>query len=331
MFKFFKSFASPKALAKAGVLNMNYRNYAVINAHNSRRLFPLVDDKVQTKKLAATVGIQTPHLIGIIESQHEVQNILKMVKGWNSFVIKPAHGSGGKGVLVIKKYTQNYFRTASERVLKYTEVYQHISNILSGLYSLGGRNDVAVLEEMVSFSDIFKDYSFRGVPDVRVIVYKGYPALAMMRLATKESGGRANLHQGAVGVGLDIVTGKAIAAVQHNKPLRYHPDTGADLLSLQVPDWRTHLEIAAKGFDMTHLGYLGADIVMDKNSGPMMLELNARPGLAIQIANQKGLANRLKEIDLWPQGLDYAERVDYVFAHAGKSTETPDLTDIQEA
>ena len=312
MFRWLKSFSTPSQLKKAGVLNMNYRNYAVISAHNSRRLYPLVDNKVKTKELAQKVGVQTPHLIGVIKAQYEVKDILSMVKGYSSFVIKPAHGSGGKGVLVIKKYTKNYFRTASNRVLRYAEVYQHISNILSGLYSLGGRYDEAVLEEMVTFSDVFKKYSFQGVPDVRVIVYKGYPAIAMMRLATKESGGRANLHQGAVGVGLDIKTGKAIAAVQHNTPISFHPDTKADLMTLQVPDWRTHLEIAAKGHDMTGLGYLGADIVLDKNFGPMVLELNARPGLAIQIANQKGLVNILKEIDTYPKNLTFNERVDFV-------------------
>lgn len=309
---FLKKFVWPHELKKAGVLNMNARNYRVIGLNNKRRLYPLVDDKVKTKELAQTVDVQTPKLIGVIRAQYEVKNLLSLVKGFKSFVIKPAHGSGGKGVLVIKKYTKNYFQTASEKVLKYTEVYQHISNILSGLYSLGGRYDEAILEEMVSFSDIFKDYSFQGVPDVRIIVYKGYPAMAMMRLATKESGGRANLHQGAVGVGLDIKTGKAIAAVQHNVPLTHHPDTKADLMTLKVPDWETHLLIAAKGYDMTGLGYLGADIVMDKNNGPMVLELNARPGLAIQIANQKGLSHILDEIDTYPQNLSPQERVNYI-------------------
>lgn len=318
MIKFLKYFSLSKKLKKAGVLNMNYRNFAVISANNSRRLYPLVDDKVKTKQLATQHNIQTPRLIGVIKAQYEVKNLLKMVDGWQSFVIKPAHGSGGKGVLVIKKYTKNYFRTASERVLKYTEVYQHISNILSGLYSLGGRYDEAILEEMVSFSDVFKGYSYQGVPDVRVIVYQGYPAIAMMRLATKESKGRANLHQGAVGVGLDIQTGRAVAAVQHNKPIQYHPDTGADLMTLEVPDWKTHLEIAAKGFDMTGLGYLGADIVLDKKMGPMVLELNARPGLAIQIANQRGLISILKEIETYPKDLSFDKRVAFILQSAQK-------------
>ncbi len=317
MFKWFPEIVFPSQLRAAGVLGMNARNYDIIAHNNKRRLYPLVDDKVQTKALANKIGINTPRLIGVIEVQNKVDNFLELVKNFDEFVIKPAHGSGGKGVLVIKKYTDKEFVTASEKVLSYNEVYQHISNILSGLYSLGGQYDVAIIEEMVHFSNQFQDYSFQGIPDVRVIVYQGYPAMAMMRLATRESSGRANLHQGAVGVGIDIQTGKAISAVQHNRPISIHPDTGANLMGLQVPLWREHLEIAVKGYDMTGLGYLGADIVLDKFRGPMMLELNARPGLAIQIANNRGIRNILKNIhNNYPRGLDWEERLNYVLGVA---------------
>lgn len=210
-----------------------------------------MDDKVQTKVLAQKVGITTPNLIGVVEVQNQVKNLLEMVKGYKEFVVKPAHGSGGKGVLVIKSYTETAFETASGRVLTFSEVYQHISNILSGLYSLGGQYDVALIEELVHFSPIFSEYSYQGVPDVRVIVYKGYPAMSMMRLSTKASGGRANLHQGAVGVGLDIRNGKSLKGVMWNMPIEVHPDTNADLSTLEVPFWREHLLIAAKGYEMT--------------------------------------------------------------------------------
>ena len=311
----FLGFVSPKKLREAGVLSMNRRNYEVIARHNCRRLYPLVDDKVKTKQLANDIGLTTPHLIASVSAQYEVKNFLNLVKNDKSFVIKPAHGSGGKGVLVIQSYTQNHFRLPSGRVLRYREVYQHISNILSGLYSLGGRYDTALFEEMVHFSDVFKNYSYQGIPDVRLIIYEGYPVLAMMRLATKESAGRANLHQGAVGVGIDIKTGRAISAVQHNKPVRFHPDTKADLMQLSVPFWKEHLLIAAQGYEMTGLGYLGADIVLDKNKGPMVLELNARPGLAIQIANQCGLRSVLKRVERdFSRGLSFKERVEYVLS-----------------
>ena len=309
MFGWFKI---AKKLKKLGVLGMNERNYAVIAKNNKRSLYTLVDDKVKTKKLANKVCINTPKMIGIIEHQYEVKNLLEIVKGHKTFVIKPAHGSGGKGVLVIKEHNGEEFINASGDVLSFDDVYQHISNTLSGLFSLGGKYDVALIEETVNFSKVFKDFSYHGVPDVRVIVYKGYPAMVMMRLATKESGGRANLHQGAVGVGLDVRSGRTLNAVMHNTPVVIHPDTGANLMELKVPFWREHLLIGAMAYDMTGLGYLGADIVLDKERGPMMLEINARPGLAIQIANGVGLRDRLKEIDTYPQNLSAEQRIDWV-------------------
>ncbi len=314
MFNWFKAIKELPALLRAnGILGMNARNYAVIARHNSRRLYPLVDDKVKTKDLAVKFGVNTPDLIGVIEHQYQVADVLKMVKNHSEFVVKPAHGSGGKGVMVIKNYADNQFTLASGRIIGYNELYQHISNILSGLYSLGGQYDSALIEEMVHFSDVFKDYSYHGVPDVRVIVYQGYPIMAMTRLATQESGGRANLHQGAVGVGLDIKTGKTKLAVQHNLPIEIHPDTKAELRKIEVPLWREHLLIAAKAYEMTGLGYFGADIVLDARKGPMMLELNARPGLAIQIANGEGLKQAIKKVDkYYPKNLSPEERVAYV-------------------
>ncbi len=317
MFEWLHYFDYAQKFRQAGILGMNARNYYVISKHNKRSLYPLVDDKVQTKTLADSININTPHKIGVIEHQYEVKDLLKIVAGHSEFVIKPAHGSQGKGVLVIKQYADDKFTTSSGKVLGFKEVYQHVSNVLSGLYSLGGQYDVALIEELVHFSDAFADYSYQGIPDVRLIIYKGYPILAMMRLATKESDGRANLHQGAVGVGLDIRTGKAVRAVLHNMPVEIHPDTGVDLMTLQVPFWREHLLIGSQAYEMTGLGYMGADIVLDSERGPMMLELNARPGLAIQIANGRGLKQVIKKVDkYYPQNLSAQERVDYVLNNA---------------
>lgn len=320
MFKWLsKYFASPSELYKAGILGMNSRNFKFIAKYNKRRRYPLVDDKVQTKALAQKFGITTPRLIGTIEYQHEVAHFQEMVKDWKSFVIKPAHGSGGKGVLVISSHDDEHYFTPSGRMLAYKDIYQHLSNTLSGLYSLGGQYDTAVLEEMVNFSHIFDEYSYQGIPDVRLIIYRGYPVMAMTRLATAASGGRANLHQGAVGVGLDIKTGKTLKAVMRNMPITHHPDTHADLSKIEVPFWKEHLIIGAKAYEMTRLGYLGADIVLDADKGPMMLELNARPGLAVQIANGIGLRKVLKRVDKYfPKRLSPEERVDFLLNYDGK-------------
>jgi len=174
---------------------------------------------------------------------------------------------------------------------------RYVSNILSGLYSLGGENDTAMVEYMVRFTDVFEDFTYQGVPDIRVIVYKGYPIMSMMRLATRESDGKANLHQGAVGVGIDLSTGRAVSGVLHNKLCTIHPDTGVALSKLEVPHWGALMKLASRCCKVSNLGYLGVDIVIDKNLGPLILELNARPGLSIQIANREGLAHRRKKID----------------------------------
>ena len=121
--------------------------------------------------------------------------------------------------------------------------------------------------------------------------------MSMMRLSTRESDGKANLHQGAVGVGIHIGTGKAINAVQFNKPIEKHPDTERNLLELQVPRWDELVLLASRCYEMTEIAYLGADIVLDAEEGPQLLELNARPGLSIQIANGAGLRPRLEKIE----------------------------------
>jgi len=284
-------------LKKLGILGMNARNIDYVSKHNDRRLYPLVDNKLLTKKLAEEHGIETPYLYADIKYQADIRKLKDLLPKNEGFVLKPAQGSGGKGILIITRQDSDGYYKANGEKVEFYELKRHLSNILSGLYSLGGKDDVALIERVIEFADDFEGFSFEGVPDVRVIVYKGFPVMAMMRLSTLVSDGKANLHQGAVGVGIDIVTGEAISAVQFDRPIQEHPDTKKDLSLLKVPFWAEVLKLASGSYDMTKLGYLGADIVIGKKRGPMLLELNARPGLAIQIANKMGLSQRLEKID----------------------------------
>jgi alpha-L-glutamate ligase-like protein len=114
-------------------------------------------------------------------------------------VVKPAQGSGGDGILVItgrSKRKRNMFRRSSGLLISEAEIQHHLSNIISGQYSLSGNPDKALIEYCVHFDPIFAEVSYQGVPDIRVIVYRGYPAMAMVRLPTRASDGKANLHQG---------------------------------------------------------------------------------------------------------------------------------------
>ncbi|MCH2206042.1 MAG: alpha-L-glutamate ligase-like protein [Lentisphaerales bacterium] len=290
-------FASPKTLRKQGILGMNARNFEFIMAANSREFYPRVDDKMETKKLAIEDGLAVPELICCVGYNHQLKKMHEILSKHDEFVVKPTKGCAGKGIIVIKGKNEEGYLKASGKVIPFVEMNRHVSSILTGLYSLGGQPDRAMFEKLVHFTDTFENFTHQGVPDIRVIIYKGYPVMAMTRLSTAVSDGKANLHQGAVGVGLDIATGKAIQAVQFNKVVEKHPDTGHSFESLVIPDWDEILQLSSKSYEITELGYMGADIVLDKNKGPLILELNARPGLSIQIANGCGLWNRLKLID----------------------------------
>ena len=287
-------FASPKRLRALGIVGMNKRNVYYIAQHNPRHLYPTVDDKLQTKDLCRSHDIAVPKLLGVCRIQQNTKDLIEFLKPYDQFVIKPAKGSGGKGILVVSGRDGNCFIKPSGVRISHQELQRHVSNILSGLFSLGGKTDNALIEDMVQFTDDFNGFSYEGVPDIRVILFKGYPVMAMTRLSTHASDGKANLHQGAVGVGLSIKTGKAIGAVQHNNPIKQHPDTGRVLTELKVPSWEKVMLLASRSYDVSGLGYLGVDIVLDRRYGPLLLELNARPGLAIQMANQTGLEPRLR-------------------------------------
>lgn len=303
--------ASPSALRKKGILGMNRRNIQYISQYNSRKNFPLVDDKLKTKIITQKVGIAVPSMIGTVEYQYEIKEIGQKIGDNKGFVIKPAQGSAGKGILVIVNREGDEFIKPNGDRVTFRDIKRHVSNILSGLYSLGGKYDVAMIESLVKFDPVFDRYSFEGVPDIRVVVYRGFPAMAMLRCSTKESDGKANLHQGAVGVGIDLGTGRAINAVQHDEPVTIHPDTKHDFSELQIPHWDKLLPLAASCYDITEMGYLGVDIVLDKELGPLILELNARPGLAIQIANGIGEVPRFDLIDKQSMDLSVEERVKF--------------------
>ncbi|MBT8102813.1 MAG: alpha-L-glutamate ligase-like protein [Gammaproteobacteria bacterium] len=293
-------FAIAKKLREKGVLGLNERNSDYIMRLNPRRLYPLVDDKVLTKELALKAGMAVPDLYGIIAHQGEVREFADIVRDRNSFVIKPARGSGGDGIFVVvgrgKRKRDNY-RLSSGLFVSEGEILHHISNTVGGQYSLSGNPDKALIEYCVHFDPTFSEVSYQGVPDIRVIVYRGYPAMAMVRLPTRASDGKANLHQGAVGAGVDLRTGETLNGVLENDVVDEHPDTGALIAGLKIPMWNFILESSARGYDVTGLGYLGVDMVIDRDRGPLILEMNARPGLNIQIANRTGLAHRIARIE----------------------------------
>jgi alpha-L-glutamate ligase-like protein len=293
-----------KRLGELGVIGMNRRNAEFVLPYNPRKYFPRVDDKLITKNLAIAAGIDVPPLYGVIEIERQARDLPKLVSGFAEFVIKPARGSGGEGITVIDGHENGGYRKASGEVLTGIDLCHHASNILSGMYSLGGQPDKVMVEYRVHFDPVFDDYCYRGVPDVRILVFLGVPVMAMIRLPTRQSDGRANLHQGAIGAGIDLATGRTLSAVRFNDIIQHHPDTGRPIAGIEIPHWRRLLELASRCHGLTGLGYQGADFVIDRDRGPLLLELNARPGLNVQIANHTGLLPRLRDVEQHIAGLD---------------------------
>lgn len=290
-------FGTVKKFNEFGLMGINKRNAGYTLAYNPRKYYPRVDDKLLTKKLAIEADLEVPDLYGVIESVGQLKGLGETLDKYDDFVIKPAQGSGGDGILVVADKFDQDWKTVSGQLISLCEIEQHITNILSGIYSLGGMTDKAMIEYRVLFDPLFSEISFQGVPDVRIIVFQGVPVMGMVRLPTRLSSGKANLHQGAIGVGIDLSTGETLTGVRNNKIVRHHPDTRNPITGVQIPQWDKLLGIAAGCYELSGMGYLGVDLVLDKNQGPLILELNARPGLAIQIANRVGLEGRLKRIE----------------------------------
>ena len=285
--------AWPWELKRRGVLGINARNLHYIARLNPRRLFVRVDDKAVTKQICHANGISVPETYGLITRFGDIRQFARIIGNRQQFVVKPACGSGGRGVLAVAKNLGDRFVTSSGETLSVADLRYHLASTLSGLFSLGGQPDKAIVEERVVRHAIFANLTAGGTPDIRIIVLQCEPIAAMLRLPTHESRDRANLHQGGIGVGIDIRTGATTTAVHHDRTIERHPDTGKPIAGLVIPYWSDAVLTAIRLSEALELGYVGVDIVLAAN-GPMVLEANARPGLAIQIANSRGLLDSLE-------------------------------------
>jgi alpha-L-glutamate ligase-like protein len=290
-------FSAARRLREQGILGMNRRNAECILDHNPRRCFPIVDDKSRMHALCRRIAVPTPAVYEIIGYHSMLRRLPEILGDLGDFVIKPNRGSAGRGVLVLTGRQGRRFVRHNGELLTLDQLRQHLSDILSGMYSLGGRPDRALLQERVRLHPDFEPISYKGIPDIRVVLYRNEPAMAMLRLPTRQSAGRANLHQGGIGTGIDLPSGLTYHSVQYNRMIDCHPDTGMPLAGMRVPCWDEILSMSCRVAKEIGLGYVGVDIVVDADKGPMLLEANARPGLAIQIANNTGLLPRLRAID----------------------------------
>lgn len=281
------------------ILGIDARNLKYIRPCNLKSSKLIADDKLLCKRILKKNDISVPRLIAKIKNHEELENF-----DWSSlsdsFALKPNRGLGGEGIIVVygkKKNSADSWVKADGSLITINDLKSHIRNILDGSFSLSNTPDIAFFEERVRLLKLFKPYAYKGIPDIRIIVFNKVPVMAMLRLPTVASKGKANLQQGAIGVGIDLATGTTTTAVLgKSKLIEYVPGTRMLLSGVKIPYWNDILNLAVKTQEISGLGYLGVDVAIDKENGPIILELNARPGLSIQIANLAGLKERLERV-----------------------------------
>lgn len=286
-------------LEKSGyVLGINARNLTYLQPSNSLRAISIADNKLLSKRILRKAGLPVLETHSIIRRIKELKEF-----DWTSlplsFALKPNRGLGGGGILIVygrrKKFPHPWVK-ADKKVVQIKDLQSHVLSILEGTFSLAGLPDVAFFEERIKLLKLFKLYAYRGIPDIRIIVYNSVPIMAELRLPTKESGGKANLHLGGIGVGIDMGTGITTTAIQRDHLIEYIPKSRLLLRGLQIPEWKEILKLAIQAQEVSKIGFLGVDIAIDREKGPVILELNARPGLSIQIANLSSLNDRLQRV-----------------------------------
>ena len=277
-----------------GLLGINARNLKYIKAYNPKKAIMMADSKIKTKNFLSARGIPVARFYGSIHNKQELENY-----DWgslpNSFVVKPNSGYGGEGIIIIiGRKGINWIKSSGD-IMSHEEFKRHINDILDGRYSLANITDTAFFEQRLEAPEPFSKMSFKGLPDIRIIVHNLIPVMSMMRLPTEESQGKANVHLGGIAVGIDIAKGEMTYITQYNKKIDSIPGYGP-AAGTKIPHWEEMLLIASKVQQVTNLGFAAVDITLDK-SGPILLEINARAGLAVQIANMAPLRKRLERIE----------------------------------
>ncbi len=279
---------------RAEVFGINRRNLALVYPNNARRHYPLADDKLLSKERFAAAGVPVPETLAVCEGLYAVPGAVEALRGRSRFVVKPASGSGGGGILVVGVWDEaaSCWHRAGGAPLTPLQLGRHLADVVFGVHS-NQLEDRAFVERRVEPHPFFSDLWADGLCDVRVITLRGAPVMSMIRVPTAESGGRANLHQGGLGIAVDLASGRTTRALHRGRAVDRHPETGAPLLELQVPAWAEVVEVARRASRAVPLGYLGVDVVLDRESGPLVLEINARPGLEIQNVTGQGLGPAL--------------------------------------
>lgn len=312
-----------------GILWLNKRNIDYIKKRNPKKQIRLANSKYHTKKFLSERGIPVPQTLWIIKNRKKLfQYNFSQLKTKN-FVIKPNQWSKGRGVFIIKKiedqqsnankkkgrihkrldkrqeflysYKQELFEEQKFSINKKTitdkELKQQLVSIIDGQYSIGSKNDVILIEELIKPSKDFWPFCEYGLADIRVICFNLVPVAAMLRMPTKKSGGKANLAQWGIWFWIEISSGKIIA--MKGKTTIYHesfPEEYGSFFHKKIANREDILLYSSSIQYFTNIWFIWLDRVLTPQ-WPKILEINARAGLEIQNITLSPLENILSKIE----------------------------------
>lgn len=276
-----------------GVMGLNKRNLELIYAHNNREDYHLADDKVRSKEILHDNAISCAETYAVIESIRDMKTMWEKCKNYQALAIKPSNGFGGDGIKILKKDEDGHWVSSGEKISE-DDIFRHITSIISGMYSMS-TTDTCLIEECIVPHPFFAEIYGDGVPDFRIITLKNKPLMAMLRMPTSKSDGKANLHQNGVGIGVDMGKGTLTQVFDGKRYAHHHPDNPTVVFGKTIPYWKEIMDLVVATSKAFPLNFLGIDIVIDRQKGPQIMEVNVRSGLGIQLVNQYGLQKAIED------------------------------------
>ncbi len=313
-----------------GILWLNKRNINYIKKRNPKKQIRLANSKYHTKKFLAERGIPVPQTLWVIKNRKKLfQYNFNKFKTEN-FVVKPNQWSKWRWIFIIKKLKEReanntlkgqwsrhkWLKKRREIIYSYKEelfnnqlfivnkkklsdrwLKQQLVSIIDGQYSIGSKNDVILIEELVKPSKEFLPFCEHGLADIRIICFNLVPIAAMLRMPTKKSGGKANLAQWGIGFGVDISSGK-IVSMKNKKRIHYEsfPEEFTSFFHKKINNRDDMLLYSSSIQYFTNIGFIGLDRVLTPQ-WPKILEINARAWIEIQNITLKPLESILSKIE----------------------------------
>lgn len=241
----------------------------------------IFDDKLVAKIIFSRV-VRTPETLAYLDRGMIVDDlgypldpeaVINRIRQEGRAVLKTISGGGGKGVAVLSIRGDEFY--ADETIIDDPETYlrrckrSFLSTFVvqhayaNALYP----NSVNTLR-IVTMRD----------PDTREV----FVSHALQRIGNDKSAPVDNFSRGGLVVAIDHGTGELLRAASCDKVkgtvefIETHPDTGAAIVGIRVPNWGEVLRVAKQAhasFPQAEL--IAWDFALNENAEPVMIEANA--------------------------------------------------------